>query len=38
MPKIEEMYAYIAHEKDDPDDEGLTAFRESSSMEWDFIG
>lgn len=26
MPKIEEMYAYIAHEKDDPDDEGVTAF------------
>ncbi len=25
MPKIEEMYAYIAHEKGDPDDEGLTA-------------
>jgi hypothetical protein len=27
MPKIEEMYAYIAHEKGDPDDEGLTAFK-----------
>ena len=25
MPKIEAMYAYIAHEKGDPDDEGLTA-------------
>ncbi len=27
MPKIEVMYAYIAHEKGDPDDEGLTAFK-----------
>uniref|UniRef100_A0A6M3MC07 Uncharacterized protein n=1 Tax=viral metagenome TaxID=1070528 RepID=A0A6M3MC07_9ZZZZ len=26
MPKIEKFYAYIAHEKEDPDDEGLTAF------------
>jgi len=26
MPKIEAMYAYIAHEKEDPNDEGLTAF------------
>ena len=25
MPRIEEMYAYIAHEKGDPNDEGLTA-------------
>ena len=25
MPRIEELYAYIAHEKGDPDDEGLTA-------------
>lgn len=27
MPKIEVMYAYISHEKDDPDDEGVTAFK-----------
>lgn len=27
MPKIEEMYAYIAHEKGDPDDEGVCAFK-----------
>lgn len=26
MPKIEAMYAYITHEKGDPDDEGVTAF------------
>lgn len=26
MPKIEKLYAYIAHEKKDPDDEGVTAF------------
>ena len=26
MPKIEKLYAYIAHEKEDPDDEGVTAF------------
>jgi len=26
MPKIEKFYAYIAHEKEDPDDEGVTAF------------
>ncbi len=25
MPKIETLYAYIAHEKGNPDDEGLTA-------------
>ena len=27
MPKIEVMYAYIAHEKGDSDDEGVTAFK-----------
>ncbi len=27
MPKIEEIYAYIAHEKGDPDDEGVCAFK-----------
>lgn len=27
MPRIEELFAYIAHEKDDPDDEGITAFK-----------
>ncbi len=27
MPKIEELFAYIAHEKGDPDDEGLCAFK-----------
>ncbi len=27
MPKIEEMYAYIAHEEGDPDDEGVCAFK-----------
>ena len=27
MPKIEKLYAYIAHEKEDPDDEGLCAFK-----------
>ena len=27
MPRIEELYAYIAHEKGDPDDEGLCAFK-----------
>lgn len=25
MPKIDKMYAYIAHEKGDPNDEGVTA-------------
>ncbi len=25
MPRIEELYAYITHEPDDPEDEGLTA-------------
>lgn len=27
MPRIEKLYAYISHEKGDPDDEGLTALR-----------
>jgi len=27
MPKIEALYAYIAHEPGDPDDEGVTAFK-----------
>ncbi len=27
MPRIEELYAYIAHDNDDPEDEGVTAFR-----------
>ncbi|KKK62639.1 hypothetical protein LCGC14_3002300, partial [marine sediment metagenome] len=27
MPKIEELFVYIAHEPDDPDDEGITAFK-----------
>ncbi|KKL12408.1 hypothetical protein LCGC14_2536090, partial [marine sediment metagenome] len=27
MPKIEELYVYIAHEPGDPDDEGITAFK-----------
>ena len=27
MPRIEELYAYIAHEPGDPDDEGVTAFK-----------
>jgi len=26
MPKIEFLYAYISHEKGDPEDEGVTAF------------
>ena len=26
MPKIEALYAYIAQDKEDPDDEGVTAF------------
>lgn len=34
MPKIEVMYAYIAHEKGDPDKEGLTAFLPSPSGQW----
>lgn len=27
MPRIEELFAYIAHEPGDPDDEGITAFK-----------
>ena len=27
MPRIDELYAYIAHESGDPDDEGITAFK-----------
>ena len=34
MPKIEAMYAYIAHEKGDPDDEGVTAFLPGPSAQW----
>ncbi len=38
MPKIEEMYAYIAHERDDPADEGLTAFKGSSGAWLPMVG
>ncbi len=38
MPKIDEMYAYIAHEENDPDDEGLTAFRGSSGAWLPMVG
>lgn len=31
MPKIEELYAYIAHEPGDPDDEGITAFKSNGT-------
>lgn len=34
MPKIEAMYAYITHEKGDPDDEGVTAFLPPSTHQW----
>ena len=34
MPKIEALYAYIAHEKGDPDDEGLTAFMVPVLKQW----
>lgn len=27
MPRVEELYAYIAHDNDDPEDEGVTAFK-----------
>lgn len=32
MPKIEVMYAYISHEKGDPDDEGVTAFLQGPAL------
>ena len=38
MPRIEELYAYIAHEEGDPDDEGLTAFRGSSGAWVPMVG
>ena len=34
MPKIEAMYAYISHEKGDPDEEGVTAFLPGLSDQW----
>lgn len=34
MPKIEAMYAYVAHEKGDSDDEGITAFLPGPSAQW----
>lgn len=34
MPKIEVMYAYIGHEKGDPEDEGVTAFLFSVMSQW----
>jgi len=34
MPKIEAIYAYISHEKGDPDDEGVTAFLPGLSGQW----
>ena len=34
MPKIEAIYAYIAHEKGDPDDEGVTAFLPPLMHQW----
>ncbi len=34
MPKLEAMYAYIAHEIGDPDDEGVTAFLPGPSAQW----
>jgi len=34
MPKIEAMYAYIPHEKGDPNDEGVTAFMPGLSAQW----
>ena len=30
MPRIEELYAYISHEPNDPDDEGVCAFMASN--------
>ena len=27
MPRIEELFVYVAHEPGDPDDEGITAFK-----------
>ena len=34
MPKIKAIYAYITHEKGDPDDEGVTAFLPGLSGQW----
>ena len=34
MPKIEAIYAYITHEKGDPDDEGVTAFLPPLTSQW----
>jgi len=34
MPKIRALYAYLSHEKGDPDDEGVTAFMPGLSGQW----
>ncbi len=34
MPKIEELYAYIGHEKEDTNDEGLTAYMVPGLKKW----
>jgi len=34
MPKIRALYAYLSHEKGDPDDEGVTAFMPELSGQW----